>query len=83
MSACARPCAQSRAAAHGRSCSGNGCKRIGEQLAHEIVVDRAALDEEPFRKDGGFTRLNKVFGGKLESRSRRYQRRNYGRRLLS
>jgi type I restriction enzyme R subunit len=42
-------------------------RRIGEQLAEEIVVDRAALDAEPFRKDGGFTRLNRVFDGNLEA----------------
>jgi type I restriction enzyme R subunit len=42
-------------------------KRIGEQLLREVVVDRASIDEEPFRADGGFQRLNKIFGGQLES----------------
>jgi type I restriction enzyme R subunit len=42
-------------------------RRIGEQLEREIVVDREALDQEPFRADGGFARLNKVFGGALEN----------------
>jgi len=42
-------------------------KRIEEQILRELIVDRAALDEEPFSKDGGFQRLNKVFGGQLES----------------
>lgn len=42
-------------------------KRIEEQITHEIIVDRAALDEDPFSKDGGFVRLNKIFGGQLES----------------
>ena len=42
-------------------------RRIEEQLTHEIIVDRAALDEDPFSKDGGFVRLNKIFGGTLES----------------
>lgn len=42
-------------------------RRIGEQLVQELVVDRAALDEEPFRSEGGFTRLNKIFNGKLET----------------
>jgi type I restriction enzyme R subunit len=42
-------------------------KRIGEQAEKEIVVDREALDRDPFAADGGFTRLNKVFGGELES----------------
>ncbi len=41
-------------------------ERIEKQLDKEIVVDRAALDAEPFSTDGGFTRLNKVFGGELE-----------------
>lgn len=41
--------------------------RIGEQIAKEIVVDREAIDKEPFVADGGFNRLNKVFRGELES----------------
>ena len=41
-------------------------RRIEEQLLREVVVDRASIDEEPFRADGGFQRLNKVFGGQLE-----------------
>jgi type I restriction enzyme R subunit len=40
-------------------------KRIGDQVEREIIVDRAALDEEPFRKDGGFARLDKIFQGEL------------------
>ena len=42
-------------------------KRISEQVAKEIVVDREALDREPFVNDGGFNRLNKIFGGELEN----------------
>ena len=42
-------------------------KRIEEQLIREVVVDRAAIDDEPFRSDGGFQRLNKIFGGQLEA----------------
>jgi len=42
-------------------------KRIEEQITREMVVDRAAIDEEPFTKDGGFQRLNKVFDGQLEA----------------
>ena len=42
-------------------------KRIEEQLLREVVVDRAAIDEEPFRSDGGFQRLNKIFAGQLEA----------------
>mgnify|MGYP002394718069 CR=1 FL=1 len=42
-------------------------KRIGEQIEKEVIVDREAVDKEPFIADGGFNRLNKVFGGELES----------------
>ena len=38
-----------------------------EQLEREIVVDRDALDEEPFRADGGFARLNRIFDGNMEA----------------
>jgi len=41
-------------------------KRIAEQIEREIVVDREALDHEPFQAHGGFKRLNKVFDGQLE-----------------
>ena len=41
-------------------------RRIGEQVEKEIVVDRDALDRDPFAADGGFVRLNKVFDGDLE-----------------
>ena len=42
-------------------------KRIEEQLLREIVVDRSAIDGDPFRSDGGFQRLNRIFGGQLET----------------
>lgn len=42
-------------------------KRIGDQIEKEVVVDREAIDKEPFAADGGFNRLNKVFGGELET----------------
>jgi type I restriction enzyme R subunit len=41
-------------------------RRIGQQIEKEIVVDREAIDRQPFAADGGFTRLNRVFDGKLE-----------------
>jgi type I restriction enzyme R subunit len=41
--------------------------RIAKQVKLETVVDRASLDAGQFKADGGFTRLNKVFDGKLES----------------
>ncbi len=42
-------------------------RRIGEQLVQELVVDHESLNEEPFRSEGGYKRLNKVFDGKIES----------------
>ena len=41
-------------------------ERIGKQIEQEYVVDRAALDQGAFKREGGFQRLNKVFKGKLE-----------------
>ena len=41
-------------------------ERIGEQITHEFIVDRDALDQEPFQSDGGFNRLNRIFEGQLE-----------------
>jgi type I restriction enzyme R subunit len=40
--------------------------RIAKQVKHETVVDRASLDTGPFKADGGFAPLNKVFDGTLE-----------------
>ncbi|MBJ7899712.1 MAG: type I restriction-modification system endonuclease [Cyanobacteria bacterium RI_101] len=42
-------------------------ERIGEQVTKQGVVDREALDQEPFRADGGFNRLNRIFDGQLEA----------------
>ena len=42
-------------------------ERIGEQLEQEIVVDRAALDEEPFVERWRLQRLNRIFDGELEA----------------
>jgi type I restriction enzyme R subunit len=42
-------------------------RRIGEQIEKETVVDRPAMDRDPFILSGGFTRLNKVFDGSLEN----------------
>jgi len=41
-------------------------ERIGKQLLAETIVDRASFDKGRFKDEGGFTRLNKVFEGKLE-----------------
>ena len=42
-------------------------QRIGEQVAREFIVDRDAIDQEPFQADGGFNRLNRIFDGQLEA----------------
>lgn len=42
-------------------------ERIGKQLEQEIIVDRDALDAGQFKQMGGFSRLNKVFKGELET----------------
>lgn len=42
-------------------------ERIGNQIKLEIVVDRAAFDAEPFAALGGWSRVDRVFNGKLES----------------
>ncbi len=41
--------------------------RIGQQLRVEIIVDREALDRGQFKTQGGFTRIDKVFDGQLET----------------
>ena len=40
-------------------------KKIAAQLKKEVLVDREALDQGAFQRDGGFQRLNKVFDGKV------------------
>ncbi len=41
-------------------------ERIGKQLAATTVLDREALDAEPFRGHGGFEHVNTVFDGDAE-----------------
>lgn len=41
-------------------------ERIGKQLEAETIVDREALDRGEFQAQGGFSRLNKIFDGKLQ-----------------
>jgi type I restriction enzyme, R subunit len=42
--------------------------RIAKQIKVEAIVDRTALDRGEFKSSaGGFTRLNKIFDGKLEA----------------
>ncbi len=43
-------------------------RRIGQQVAEIGVADREALDTGQFRESvGGFTRLNRIFGGGLDT----------------
>jgi type I restriction enzyme R subunit len=43
-------------------------ERIGKAVAQVGVADRAMLDEEQFREEtGGFTRLNRIFDGRLDA----------------
>lgn len=41
-------------------------ERISKQLKVETIVDTEALDRGEFKTQGGFTRINKVFEGRLE-----------------
>ena len=45
----------------------NWIERIGRQLALELIVDRTAFDAEPFASLGGWSRIDKVFNGELET----------------
>jgi type I restriction enzyme, R subunit len=40
-------------------------QRIQEQILREVVIDRTTFEEEPFARDGGFQRLDRVFEGNL------------------
>ena len=42
-------------------------RRIADQVTKEVVVDRESIDKGTFAAQGGFTRLNRVFNGQLES----------------
>lgn len=37
-----------------------------KQLLNEDIIDREALDQEPFKRDGGYNRINKIFENKLD-----------------
>jgi type I restriction enzyme R subunit len=41
-------------------------ERIGKQIKENVVLDREAFDTGAFRSQGGFSRLNKVFDGRLQ-----------------
>ena len=42
-------------------------ERLAKQVAENTVVDRAALDDEPFHQSGGFRKLDRVFDGRAEA----------------
>ncbi len=42
-------------------------QRIANQIKADTVVDREALDHGLFQNNGGFPRLNKIFGGQVQS----------------
>jgi len=41
-------------------------RRIGEQLERTVIVDRQALNEDPFSDKGGFRVVDRIFGGQAE-----------------
>lgn len=41
--------------------------KIELQLLAERIVDRDSFDKQPFKKDGGYDRANKIFGGDLDN----------------
>lgn len=41
-------------------------ERIAEELKRQTLLDAEAFDEQPFAKDGGYRRFNKIFNGELE-----------------
>ena len=42
-------------------------RRIGDEMKSRVIVDREALDEPPFAQQGGYNRLDKIFGGELNA----------------
>jgi type I restriction enzyme R subunit len=42
-------------------------ERIGKQLKQETIVDREAFNQGQFKDKGGFSRINKIFNGQLET----------------
>ena len=40
--------------------------RFEAQLIHESVLQKEDVDKPPFKEEGGFNRLNKIFEGQLE-----------------
>ncbi|SEI39726.1 type I restriction enzyme, R subunit [Cribrihabitans marinus] len=41
--------------------------RIGDEMKSQVVIDRQAFDDPPFAQQGGYRRLNKIFGGELDA----------------
>ena len=41
--------------------------RIGDKMTSQVVIDRQTFDNPPFAQQGGYNRLNKIFGGELDA----------------
>ena len=41
--------------------------RIGDEMTSQVVIDRQTFDNPPFAQQGGYNRLNKIFGGELDA----------------
>lgn len=44
----------------------NWLDRFEKQLLAETIIDRESFEAGAFKKEGGFTRIDKIFGGKLD-----------------
>jgi type I restriction enzyme R subunit len=45
----------------------NWLDRIEKQLLNEDIIDKESFKQEPFKSQGGYKRLNKIFAGELDS----------------
>jgi len=43
----------------------NWLKRLAKQIKTHVILDEAAINDGPFREQGGFKRLNQFFDGRL------------------
>jgi type I restriction enzyme R subunit len=41
--------------------------RIGDEMKSQVVIDRQAFDDPPFAQQGGYRRINRIFGGELDA----------------
>jgi len=52
-------------------------ERIGKQIAKELIVDVHSFDSEPFKKEGGYNRLNKIFNNELDPLMKEFHKEVY------